>query len=131
MVREQIRINIPKEYLDNAAKGLCKVCGKEKHLFDKGMKKYCSDECKWKYNDCFLKYSSLRDFQLFKEDKCKCGQEATEVDHIIAIVNGGEEFDPLNLQSLCHDCHVKKTRLDMMEYRLKKKQQSILGEHYD
>ena len=36
-----------------------------------------------------------------------------EVDHIIAIVNGGGEFDKNNLQVLCSDCHRKKTKADM------------------
>lgn len=36
-----------------------------------------------------------------------------EVDHIQAIVNGGNEFDKKNLQVLCQDCHRKKTKSDM------------------
>jgi hypothetical protein len=36
-----------------------------------------------------------------------------EVDHIVAIVNGGGEFDHNNLQVLCHECHKKKTKSDM------------------
>ena len=38
-----------------------------------------------------------------------CGAEATEVDHIVEIQDGGEEFDLSNLRSLCHACHVAKT----------------------
>jgi len=39
-----------------------------------------------------------------------CRREfATEVDHIKELQDGGEEFDWDNLQSLCHDCHVKKS----------------------
>ena len=38
-----------------------------------------------------------------------CGNEATEVDHIIEIQDGGAEFEVSNLRSLCHKCHVKKT----------------------
>ena len=37
-----------------------------------------------------------------------------EVDHIQAIVNGGNEFDKSNLQVLCQDCHRKKTKNDML-----------------
>jgi len=37
---------------------------------------------------------------------------ATEVDHIVALVNGGED-DVDNLQSLCADCHKDKTRADL------------------
>lgn len=37
---------------------------------------------------------------------------ATEVDHIIALVNGGKD-EPANLQGLCHECHADKTAADM------------------
>ena len=36
-----------------------------------------------------------------------------EMDHIIAIVNGGEQWDEKNLQILCKDCHKVKTKADM------------------
>lgn len=36
-----------------------------------------------------------------------------EVDHIIAVVNGGDMFDKNNLQVLCNECHRKKTKKDM------------------
>jgi hypothetical protein len=36
-----------------------------------------------------------------------------EVDHRLAIVNGGAEFDKNNLQVLCEACHRKKTREDL------------------
>jgi 5-methylcytosine-specific restriction endonuclease McrA len=38
---------------------------------------------------------------------------AFEVDHKVAIVNGGDEFDMNNLQVLCTDCHKKKTKNDL------------------
>jgi 5-methylcytosine-specific restriction endonuclease McrA len=34
--------------------------------------------------------------------------EAVEVDHITRLEDGGTD-DPANLQSLCHDCHARKT----------------------
>jgi 5-methylcytosine-specific restriction enzyme A len=37
---------------------------------------------------------------------------ACEVDHVIALVNGGID-DETNLQSLCHPCHVAKTLTDL------------------
>jgi 5-methylcytosine-specific restriction endonuclease McrA len=40
-------------------------------------------------------------------------QIAFEVDHKIAIVNGGDEFDVNNLQVLCTECHKKKTKNDL------------------
>ena len=42
-------------------------------------------------------------------------REAVEVDHIVALVNGGEEsLSPfVNRQSLCKQCHVEKTNEDL------------------
>ena len=37
---------------------------------------------------------------------------ATEVDHIIPLHQGGEEFDPDNCQPQCHDCHAEKSARD-------------------
>lgn len=34
---------------------------------------------------------------------------ASEVDHYIAISNGGDPYDYDNLRSVCHSCHSKKT----------------------
>ncbi len=44
-----------------------------------------------------------------------------EVDHKVAVANGGDMWDLNNLQTLCHSCHVKKTRRDMIEHRRRKK----------
>jgi len=41
------------------------------------------------------------------------GGIAFEVDHKVAIVNGGDEFDINNLQVLCTECHKKKTKNDL------------------
>lgn len=40
-----------------------------------------------------------------------------EVDHIKAIVNGGNQWDMNNLQTLCHECHVKKTKEDIKKHK--------------
>ena len=37
---------------------------------------------------------------------------ATEVDHIVALVNGGEDNHG-NRQALCSECHKAKTRRDL------------------
>ena len=39
-------------------------------------------------------------------------EPAVEVDHIQRIADGGDWFDPANLQSLCHSCHSRKTKRD-------------------
>ena len=40
-----------------------------------------------------------------------------EVDHIVAICNGGDEFNVENLQLLCLGCHKKNTREDLKKKR--------------
>lgn len=44
-----------------------------------------------------------------------------DVDHIVAICNGGDGWDKKNLQVLCTDCHKQKTKEDMKLFRSKKK----------
>lgn len=57
--------------------------------------------------------------EIFQRDNftCRnCGRrfEAKELvlDHIIPIACGGDEFDENNLQTLCAECHLKKTKED-------------------
>ena len=38
--------------------------------------------------------------------------KTAELDHIVALVNGGTN-DYSNLESLCHDCHAEKTDADL------------------
>jgi 5-methylcytosine-specific restriction enzyme A len=48
--------------------------------------------------------------QLAREPNCRvCGVPATDVDHVLAIVDGGARLDPANLQSLCSKHHDKKS----------------------
>jgi 5-methylcytosine-specific restriction endonuclease McrA len=41
-----------------------------------------------------------------------------EVDHKVALMNGGDQWDEKNLRVLCHDCHLKKTRHDHREKKV-------------
>lgn len=51
-----------------------------------------------------------------------------DVDHIVAIVNGGMMYDIDNLRPLCRPCHKKKTAKDIKEKTMRKKGlQSIEG----
>jgi 5-methylcytosine-specific restriction protein A len=34
---------------------------------------------------------------------------ATDVDHVIALADGGAPLDPSNLRALCHRCHSRRT----------------------
>jgi 5-methylcytosine-specific restriction endonuclease McrA len=49
-----------------------------------------------------------------------------ELDHKLAIVNGGEMFDVNNVQVLCGECHKKKTTEDVREHKRKMKKQEVL-----
>lgn len=50
-----------------------------------------------------------------------CGARATEIDHIIELTpenisNQDISLNLANLQSLCHDCHTRKTKADKYIY---------------
>lgn len=49
-----------------------------------------------------------------------------EVDHIIALINGGDMWDEKNLRVLCTECHKKKTQQDLVTARKKEKDASQL-----
>ena len=44
--------------------------------------------------------------------RCReCGRAGRlEVDHVKPIQDGGDPWDPANLQTLCRSCHIAKTR---------------------
>ena len=75
-------------------------------------KRWEQSPSRWVYRDA--RWAKARREQLRAYPACKmCGGRATDVDHIIPHM-GREEFafNPDNLQSLCHACHVSKTRSD-------------------
>jgi len=101
---------------------ICAYCLKQK---SKRNVICCSKECEENFSHEFAfwikSWYSLR-AQCFKRDsyKCvKCGKEATDCDHIIEIIDGGDEWDLDNLQSLCNECHKEKTRKSWRERRKK------------
>lgn len=60
-------------------------------------------------------WRALRLMVLRREPLCRrCGHEASQVDHIRPIRQGGARLDPENLQALCHSCHSRKTRTEDM-----------------
>jgi 5-methylcytosine-specific restriction endonuclease McrA len=59
-----------------------------------------------------------RDRQLRRHPLCQadgCGAVATDVDHRVALADGGAEFAQSNLQSLCHRHHSQKTSEEVRE----------------
>ena len=128
MSRTQSRVVMPKEYIDNQEKRLCRVCGIPKDQFEKRRRYHCSEKCSRLYQECFESWSILRNNIVAEQKQCvRCGsKERLEVDRIVAIVNGGDEWDRNNLQVLCHKCHLKKTRLDMYKRKYVQKDQTQL-----
>lgn len=55
--------------------------------------------------------------EVLKRDNWQCVQCGArgqlEVDHIIPVRDGGSEYDPANLQTLCKQCHAVKTRSEV------------------
>ena len=137
-MRESTYINIPEQYKENEEKDLCRVCGKPKSEWKNGRRKYCSDDCWWKYQECFKTWTAIRK-EVLKRDNNKCVlcgyNKVLEIDHIKAVVNGGEMWNYDNLRTLCKDCHNKKTGKDMKQRNfnkninlMKEKGQTFLNE---
>ncbi|MCK5023289.1 MAG: HNH endonuclease [Candidatus Aenigmarchaeota archaeon] len=133
--RQQIRKIIPDEYHENERNGLCRVCGKTRDQWEKRRSVFCSEECSKKYQKCFYTWAELR-AKILKERgaNCeKCNKDCSadthelELDHITALVNGGDMWDESNLQLLCNRCHRKKTTLDLRKARFSKIGQKVLS----
>ncbi|MEU3826462.1 HNH endonuclease [Streptomyces sp. NPDC029080] len=59
------------------------------------------------------KWRAARRRQLDAEPDCRrCGERATQVDHIVPLSEGGSKWDPANWQSLCGACHDIKSAED-------------------
>lgn len=54
------------------------------------------------------KWRAIRAAFLKKNVFCKCGDPATEVDHIVSLRNGGTNATS-NLMAMCKRCHARKT----------------------
>lgn len=60
------------------------------------------------------RWAVLRRHRLHRTPLCvRCGEVATDVDHINPIAAGGQPFALSNTQSLCRQCHSRKTRSEM------------------
>lgn len=71
--RENIKYDIPNEWLQNFKEGCCPVCGKTKFEFDKGMRIYCSEKCRKTYSKHILTWGELKD-RIIKEKGERCNK---------------------------------------------------------
>ena len=127
MAREHTKIDIPEQYIENEKKGLCRVCGKS---IKRPFRKYCSIKCSMEYQKCFKTWTGLRDRVIARDKCCQiCDSKSQlEVDHIDAIVNGGDMWDINNLRTLCHSCHIRKTKSDLYKRKYVKKGQKTVSD---
>ena len=117
MTRQQIINTAPIEWeIRRQENKVCPVCCKYKSLFEKFKRVYCSDKCAREYQSKWITWNGLRN-KILERDRHKCNhcgfKGSLEVDHIKAIVNGGDMWDEDNVQALCKKCHNKKTKLDL------------------
>jgi 5-methylcytosine-specific restriction protein A len=59
------------------------------------------------------RWKVLRRRVLFEQPLCECGQVATDVDHRLAIDDGGDPWARANVQGMCHQCHSIKTAREL------------------
>ena len=131
-VRYGVRFDFTIEEAKNLHYGKC-WCGKPKSQWEKFKRKYCCSEHADIWYSKTIRWAQFKDrIRAKHRDPIRgqycdnCGRASNEangarldfdVDHILAIVNGGDEWDENNLQVLCTDCHKEKTKEDMRIYR--------------
>ena len=60
-----------------------------------------------------MDWRRAREAHLRQHPLCKhCEELGTLVDHIVAVTDGGEFYNPSNWQTLCRRCHGIKTALE-------------------
>jgi 5-methylcytosine-specific restriction endonuclease McrA len=62
---------------------------------------------RWVYSS--KRWRLLREKVLTEQPLCECGMIARDVDHVVAIEDGGDVWRRENLQALCGSCHSVKT----------------------
>ncbi len=106
----------------------CLNCGKV--ITDKRRTRFCSETCRVAFSKLhpIITWSDFK-WRIFERDNFKCRScgfqdlpkyspdgkylldyPRLECDHIIPLFLGGNDFDPENSQTLCNDCHKKKSK---------------------
>lgn len=79
----------------------------------------------WKISDWTLQHFLKDNFEEKFKDFYSIYFPGFEVDHVIAIMNGGSMWDEKNLQVLCKPCHRTKTKQDFKESKIDSKQKRL------
>lgn len=113
----------PKVFLRD--KYICQKCGFNGGLYSEWKTRFH----KWQFENGD-KHGWIPGADKIYEDET--GDKAPETkrldnDHIIAIALGGDEYDMKNMQTLCEECHKAKTKIDIRDIALKRKNQTKLG----
>lgn len=135
--RQAYKLVILEPAKSRIARGECPSCGKPKSKWKRSTRWYCcSKKCTAKFHKYFyvVGWPDLRN-KVFKRDKftcVNCGTKPTKeyesfssgktesypdyskliADHIKPISLGGEQWDPINVQTLCIQCNKIKTKKD-------------------
>lgn len=107
----------------------------EKIITDGRRTRFCSQTCKEEFGKLhpIITWSGFK-WRIFERDNFKCRMcgfqdlpkytednkflldyPKLECDHIIPLFLSGNDFDPANSQTLCHDCHKMKSRAEAKE----------------
>lgn len=111
--------------------GHCFVCGA---VLTGNKRAYCSSGHRQMYWGRFT-WDGLRELIWGRDQSCLiCNAPVTcyeaEIDHIKAVALDGNYWDPANLQTLCHECHAKKTGGDRTKITKKQWREAIATENY-
>jgi len=143
--REGFKVVKPPEYEEREAKGQCPVCAKphEKGIRTGSNGEYvqpCSKDCRIEFWDNVIYGAAGLRKATFKRDNytcVKCGRGVEhksdpakpyldgDADHIEPIALGGDQWDLDNLQTLCRECHKKKTREDIRRIARKRHDEKL------
>lgn len=94
----------------------CKMCGVTPKVF-KDSKPYQDEHGGWHWDKIEIDQTDLQFYRRAKEN--------LDADHIKPIALEGEEWDFENIQTLCKACHKIKTRADIKQIAILRKQEKL------